>query len=158
MEIINKQAPKKFQILEKYEAGIELLGSEVKAIRQAHVDLSGAHVKLISGQAYLINAKIFPYKFARAEGYLEDRTRRLLLHKKELLNIKSKLDTGKFTLAPLSLYLKNGKFKLEIALAKGKKAHEIRKDAKKQAIERERERDLKNEFCINDDSKNNLIL
>lgn len=146
MKIINKQAPNKFQILEKYEAGIELLGSEVKAIRQSHVDLSGAYVKLMSGQAYLINAKIFPYKFARIEGYLEDRTRRLLLHKKELLGIKTKLDTGKFTLAPLSLYLKNGKFKLEVALAKGKKSHELRKDAKQQAIERDRERELKSEI------------
>lgn len=146
MKIFNKQAPNKFNIEERYESGIELLGSEVKAIRQGHVNLTGAYVKLMSGQAYLINAKIFPYKYSRIEGYQEDRTRRLLLHKKELLSIKNKLDTGKFTLAPLSLYLKNGKFKLEIALAKGKKAHEVRKDAKQQAIERDHERELKNEI------------
>ncbi len=146
MKIINKQAPNRFQIVEKYEAGIELLGSEVKAIRLAHVDLNGSYVKFMSGQAYLINAKIFPYKFSRIEGYQEDRTRRLLLHKKELLSLKNKLDTGKYTLAPLSLYLKKGKIKLEICLAKGKKDFERRKDAKRQAIERDRERELKNEF------------
>ena len=146
MKIFNKTAPSKFNVEEKFEAGIELLGSEVKAIRQAHVDLTSAYVKLMSGQAYLINAKIFPYKFSRIEGYQEDRTRRLLLHKKEILSIKNKLDTGKYTLAPLSLYTKNSKFKLEIGLARGKKDHERRKDAKQQAIQRDRERELKNEF------------
>jgi SsrA-binding protein len=144
MRIFNKTAPQKFKIEEKYEAGVELLGSEVKAIRLGHADLSGSYVKLMSGQAYLINAKIFPYKFSRVEGYQEDRSRRLLLHKKELLSLKNKLDTGKFTLAPLSLYLKHGRFKLEIGLAKGKKDYERRKDLKQQAINRDQERELKN--------------
>ncbi len=146
MKIFNKKAPNKFNIEEKFEAGIELIGSEVKAIRLGHVDINSAYVKIMSNQAYLINAKIFPYKYSRVEGYQEDRTRRLLLHKKELLGIKNKLDTGKFTLAPLSLYLKHGKFKLEIGLAKGKQEHERRKDAKNQAIQRDRDRELKNEF------------
>jgi len=144
MKIFNKTAPQKFKIEEKFEAGIELLGSEVKAIRLGHADLSGSYVKLMSGQAYLINTKIFPYKFSRVENYQEDRTRRLLLHKKELLSLKNKLETGKYTLAPLSLYEKHGRFKLEIGLAKGKKDYERRKDVKQQAIERDRERELKN--------------
>lgn len=146
MKIFNKTAPNKFNVEEKYEAGIQLLGSEVKAIRLDHVDLKSSYVKIMSGEAFLINAKIFPYKFSRVEGYMEDRTRRLLLHKKELLAIKNKLDTGKYTITPLSLYQKNGKFKLEIAVAKGKKDHERRKDAKQQAINRDRDRDLKNSF------------
>ena len=144
MKIINKTAPSKFNILEKYESGIELLGSEVKALRLGHADLKSSYVKIMSGQAYLINAKIFPYKFSRAEGYQEDRTRRLLLHKKEILAIKNKLDTGKFTLTPLSLYDKHGRFKLEIGLAKGKKDYERRKDQKQQAIKRDLEREEKN--------------
>ena len=82
MKILNKTAPSRFKIEEKYEAGIELLGSEVKAIRLGHVDLNSSYVKIMSGEAYLINAKIFPYKFSRVEGYSEDRTRKLLLHKK----------------------------------------------------------------------------
>ncbi len=144
MKIYNKTAPNRFKIDEKYEAGIQLLGSEVKAIRLGHVDLSGSYVKLMSGEAYLINSKIFPYQYSRKEGYQEDRTRKLLLHKKELLTLKNKLDTGKFTLAPLSLYLKNGHFKLEIGLARGKREFERRKDLKQQAIERDREKELKN--------------
>lgn len=144
MRIFNKTAPQKFSIENKYEAGIELLGSEVKAIRLGHVDLASSYVKIINGEAKLINAKIFPYKFSRVEGYMEDRTRRLLLHKSELRTIKNKLDTGKFTLAPLSIYEKNGKFKLEIGIAKGKKQHERRKDLKEQAIRRDQERELKN--------------
>jgi SsrA-binding protein len=146
MRIINKTAPNKFKISEKYEAGIELLGSEVKAIRLGHVDLSGSYVKIMSGQAYLINSKIFPYKFSRVENYQEDRTRRLLLHKKELLSLKNKLDTGKFTIAPLALYDKHNIFKLEIALASGKKAYERRKDLKQQALNRDQDRELKNQF------------
>jgi len=146
MRIFNKTAPNKFNVEEKYEAGIELLGSEVKAIRLEHVDLNSAYVKIMSGEAYLINAKIFPYKFSRVEGYTEDRTRRLLLHKKELLAIKNKLDTGKFTVTPLSIYEKHGKFKLEIGVARGKKDYERRKDLKQQAINRDRDRELKNEF------------
>lgn len=143
MKIYNKTAPSKFKIEERYEAGIQLLGSEVKAIRLGHIDLSGSYVKLMSGEAYLINAKIFPYQYSRTEGYQEDRTRKLLLHKKELLTIKNKLDTGKFTLAPLSLYLKNGHFKLEVAIARGKKDYERRKDLKQQAIEKDRQREEK---------------
>ena len=75
MKIQNKTAPNKFNIEEKYEAGIELLGSEVKAIRLGHADLASSYVKIMSGEAYLINAKIFPYQYARVEGYQEDRTR-----------------------------------------------------------------------------------
>lgn len=144
MKIFNKTAPSRFKIEEKYESGIELLGSEVKAIRLGHVDLNSSYVKIMSGEAYLINAKIFPYKFSRVEGYSEDRTRRLLLHKKELLKIKNSLDTGKYTIAPLSIYEKHGKFKLEIGVAKGKKEFERRKDLKQQAIKRDQDRELKN--------------
>ena len=77
MRIINKTALSRFAIEEKYEAGIELLGSEVKAIRLGHMDITSSYIKIISGQAYLVNGKIFPYKFSRIEGYQEDRTRRL---------------------------------------------------------------------------------
>ncbi len=146
MRIVNKTAPSRFNIEEKYEAGIELLGSEVKAIRLGHMDITSSYVKIISGQAYLVNGKIFPYKFSRIEGYQEDRTRKLLLHKKELLTLKNKLETGKYTLVPLSLYLKHGIFKVEVGLAKGKKDHEKDKDSKRRAIERARSREEKNVF------------
>lgn len=146
MKIVNKTAPSKFNVEEKYEAGISLLGSEVKAIRMGHMDLGGAYIKILSGEAILVNAKIFPYKFSRVEGYQEDRSRKLLLHKTELRNLKSRLETGKYTLVPLSVYLKKGMFKVEIGLAKGKKEFERRKDSKSRAIERDREREAKYDY------------
>jgi len=146
MKITNKHAPNKFNIEQTIEAGVQLLGSEVKALRLGHADINSAYVKLMSNEAYLINAKIFPYEFSRVEGYQEDRTRKLLLHKKEILKLKTSLDTGKYTIAPLSFYIKNGKFKLEIALAKGKKDFERKKDSKRKAIERDRAREEKNVY------------
>lgn len=146
IRIFNKTAPKNFNIDEKLVAGIVLLGSEVKAVRQGHVDLNSSYVKIIGREAFLINAKIFPYKFSRIEGYQEDRTRKLLLHKKEIQTLKSKLETGNYTLIPLSIFINKGNFKVEIALSKGKKAYEKRKDSKRAAIERAQERELKEIF------------
>lgn len=143
MQIVNRFS-KTFKVLEKIEAGIALLGSEVKALREGHADITGSHVRISGRQAYLINAKIFPYKFSRIEGYQEDRTRKLLLHKKEILALKSKLDQGKFTLVPLSIYLKKGNFKLEIALADAKNKREKRRDRRQETIEKEQARELKN--------------
>src|SRR3989344_4474720 len=142
MKIINRYA-KTFKIEEKLEAGIVLLGSEVKALRAGHADISNAYVRISGPEAYLINAKIFPYKFSRIEGYQEDRTRKLLLHKKEILALKSKLDQGKFTIVPLSIYLKDGNFKLELALVESKNKREKPRDKRREAIEREQGRELK---------------
>jgi SsrA-binding protein len=144
MRILNKTAPASFNVEEKLEAGIVLHGSEVKALRLGHADLAGSYVKILGSEAYLVNAKVYPYEFARTEGYQEDRTRKLLLHKKEILALKSKLDQGSFTLVPLAVYESHGNFKVQIALARGKKAHERRRDAKRRAIERVVERELKN--------------
>ncbi len=146
IKIFNKTAPKNFNISEKIVAGVVLLGSEVKAIRQGHVDLNSAYVKIVNGEAMLINAKIFPYKFSRTENYQEDRTRKLLMHKKEIQAIKSKLETGNYTLVPLSMFISKGNFKLEVALSKGKKDYEKRKDSKRATIERVQERELKENY------------
>lgn len=144
MKITNKSAPSSFSIIERLEAGLVLLGSEVKALRLGHADINGAYVKIIGLEAYLINAKIFPYEYSRLENYQEDRTRKLLIHKKEILALKSKLDQGSFTLIPTMIYEKKGNFKIEVALAKGLKKQDKRKDAKRQALNRAAERDLKN--------------
>ena len=143
MKIVNKNAHG-FTVEERLEAGIVLLGSEVKALRAGHADLAGSYAKIIGSEGYLVNAKIFPYEFSRIEGYQEDRTRKLLLHKRELLALKSRLDQGNFTLIPFSLYEKNGNFKLDLALVRGKKKQERRRDAKRQALARAAEQDLKN--------------
>lgn len=143
MKILNRFA-KTYRPLERLEAGIVLLGSEVKALRANHADITGAHVRISGSEAYLINAKIFPYKFSRTESYQEDRSRKLLLHKREIIALKSKLDQGKFTIVPLSLYLKNGNFKLELALVESKNKREKRRDRRRETIAREGARDLKN--------------
>lgn len=143
MKIVNRFI-KSYKPLEKLEAGIVLLGSEVKALRANHADITGAHVRISGSEAYLINAKIFPYKFSRIESYQEDRTRKLLLHKREIIALKSKLDQGKFTIIPLSLYLKNGNFKLELALVESKNKREKRRDRRQETLSREEARELKN--------------
>ncbi len=143
MQILNRYA-KNYKYLEKLEAGIVLLGSEVKALRTGHADISGAYVKILGTEAYLINGKIFPYKFSRLDGYQEDRSRKLLLHKQEIMALKSKLDQGKFTLIPLSIYLKERNFKVDIALVEGKNKGEIRKDSKQAVLDRVAEREAKN--------------
>ncbi len=143
VKIFNKTAPRNFNIVEKITAGIVLLGSEVKAARQGHVDLNSAYVKIVNREAMLINAKIFPYKFSRTQNYQEDRSRKLLLHKKEIQALKSKLETGNFTLVPIKMFISKNNFKLEIALSKGKKEYEKRKDSKRATIERVQERELK---------------
>jgi len=146
MKIKNRKISRNFKVFETFEAGIVLLGSEVKAIRLGHVDLNSSYVKILGLEAFLVNAKIFPYQFSRVENYDEQRTRKLLLHKKEILGLKSKMDEKNMTLVPISIYEKNGHFKLEIALSKGKKAYEQKKDSKRKVLERVQERELKNSF------------
>jgi SsrA-binding protein len=145
VKIINKDASRSFITDDRFEAGIVLIGSEVKAIRLGHADLSGSYVKLLDGQAYLVNAKIFPYKFSRVENYEETRMRKLLLHKKQLLLLKHRLESGNLTLVPLSLYTTGRNLmKLEFAIAKGKKEFDKREDIKKRVENREIEREIKN--------------
>lgn len=143
MRIDNRYA-KTYKIEEKLEAGIALLGSEVKALRAGHGDISSSYVRITGLEAYLVNSKIFPYKFSRVEGYQEDRSRKLLLHKKEILSLKSKMDQGKFTIIPLSIYLKDDNFKVEIALVLSKNKKEKHNDKRKDTINRDIEREMKN--------------
>ncbi|MEX2013060.1 MAG: SsrA-binding protein SmpB [Candidatus Levyibacteriota bacterium] len=142
MKIGNKKAFFDYQITDRLEAGINLLGAEVKAIRLGHADLSGSFVRLIGNEAYLLNAKIFPYKYAAPEGYDENRTRKLLLHKKEIISLKGKTDGANLAIVPISLYLKNGYVKVELGLGKGKKKYEKKEAIKAKDIERDIEQDL----------------
>jgi SsrA-binding protein len=143
MKIVNRRAPYDFQLLDRFEAGINLLGAEVKAARQGHVDLSNSFVRITGSEAYLINAKILPYEFARPEGYDSRRTRKLLLHKKEILSLKSKTEAGNLTIVPVSLYTTHNYIKLELALAKSKKKFEKKESLKQKAVERDIEEALK---------------
>lgn len=142
MRILNKKAGFDYELKEHFEAGIQLIGSEVKAIRLGHVDLSSSHVKIMGSEAYLINSKIFAYKYARPEDYQETRTRKLLLHKQEILSIKAKMDGQNLTIVPVSLYTKNALIKVELAFARGKKEYQKKESIKKRDIQRDLDREL----------------
>lgn len=142
MKISNKKAFFNYEVLDRFEAGINLYGQEVKAIRLGHADLTGSFVKIIGSEAYLINAKIFPYEKARSEDYDEARTRKLLLHKSEIIALKSKMDGQNLNLVPLSLYLKSHLVKVELALGKGKKKYDKKQSIKKKDLQKDLEADL----------------
>ncbi len=142
MKITNRKAFFEYEIVETFEAGINLYGHEVKSIRIGKADLAGAFVRIIGSEAYLVNAKIYPYQAGQVEDYDERRTRKLLLHKKQIISLKSKTEGANLSLVPVSLYLKNGFIKLEIGLGKGKKKFEKRQAIKKRDLQRETEREL----------------
>jgi SsrA-binding protein len=125
------------------EAGIQLLGVEVKSIKEGRVQLDHSFVKLISGELFLVNADIPLYQFAVKPNYNPQRSRKLLLHKKELLSLAGKMDTKHLTIIPLSCYTTRGSVKLEIALAKRKHQYDKRDDLRKKAIQRDVERELR---------------
>lgn len=137
MKISNKRAPMNFEIIEKLEAGIDLLGSEVKAFRLGHVDLTGSYIRIIGLESFLVGARIFPYQYARPEGYDEMRSRKLLLHKSQIRGLKQHLDSGGLTIVPLSMYTIGTLIKLEIALSKGRKEYDKRQIIKKRDQDRE---------------------
>ena len=142
MKISNKKAYRNYSISETLEAGISLIGSEVKAVREGMADLSGSFAKIIGTETYLVNAKIFPYKYARPEGYDEKRTRKLLLHKKEILALKHRMDGSNLSVVPLSIYTTKSFIKVELGIGKGKKEYQKKEAKKKKDIERSIEQDL----------------
>ena len=141
MKIFNKKATFEYEILERIEAGVSLSGAEVKSVKGGHAQLTGAFVRIIGSEAYLVNAQVYPYTYARPEGYDPKRTRKLLLHKAELIRLKTKLEGANLTLIPLSWYTKGPLVKLEVGLARGKKQYEKREAKRRedQKIELERQ-------------------
>jgi SsrA-binding protein len=143
MKIFNKKATFEYEILERLEAGVNLTGAEVKSIKGGHAQLTGAFVRIIGSEAYLVNAQIFPYMYARPEGYDPRRTRKLLLHKAELIRLKSKLEGANLTLIPLSWYTRGSLVKLEVGLARGRREYEKREAKRREDQRRELERDYR---------------
>ncbi len=141
----NKKAFFDYEILEKKEAGIALLGSEVKAIREKRVNLKDSYVRFIKGEAFLINAHISVLATTHAYyGHDELRVRKLLMHKKELQKWKQKVDQEGLTLVALALYFNHKNIvKVQVALAKGKKLHDKRQNLKEKSQKRDIERALK---------------
>ena len=139
----NRRARFDYEILEKYEAGIELLGMEVKSVRSGRMLLEGSFVIVRGGEAYLMNANIPPYQPDNApENYDPLRNRKLLLTKKEMEEL-AKSEKTNLTTVPLRLYNKGRKIKIEIALVKGKKKHDKRESIKKRETDREIRREYK---------------
>lgn len=146
MKIVNKKAFHEYTIAEKFEAGVALIGAEVKSVKGGHAQLDGAFVRIIGSEAFLVNAQIFPYKFAgppAGGGYDPKRTRKLLLHKKELLSLKGKVAGANLTLIPISWYTKGPLVKLEVGLARGKKQYEKREVKRREDQRRELEREFR---------------
>ncbi len=142
--IENKRARFDFQLLKEFEAGIELLGTEVKALRGKRGNLAGAHVLVRGGEAFLVGASIPAYQAANVpETYNPERVRRLLLTKKELAELAGADTQQGLTLVPLSLYNKNRKLKLGFALARGKKKRDKRETIKERETKRSIERQMK---------------
>lgn len=143
MKILNHRALYDYTVLDRFEAGVHLTGPEVKSLRGGHAKLDGAFVRIMGSEAYLVNAHISPYPFARIENYDPKRSRKLLLHKKEIVSLKGKIEGANLTLVPLSWYTKGSLVKLEISLARGKKQYEKRDVKRKQDQLRELEQDYR---------------
>ncbi len=141
--VINKSAKRDFEILKQLEAGVVLTGGEVKSLKASKASLKGSFIKIIKGEAFLINAQINPYSYADNSEYDPKRTRKLLLHKKQISDLKEIVNTKKVTLIPLAFTIQTKKIKLQLAVARGKKEFEKRAALKKKAIKRDLEREIK---------------
>lgn len=133
----NRKAFFDYHIEEKYEAGLVLQGSEVKSLRDGRGSLSDSYAIIKGGEAYLLHAHIAPYAPAAGMNHEPKRTRKLLLHKSQLMKLMGRLNRGGVTLIPLSLYFKNGRAKIELGLAIGKKKYDKRAAIKKRETARE---------------------
>jgi SsrA-binding protein len=139
----NKKAFHNYFIEETYQAGVSLLGSEVKSLREGKVNLGDSYGDIKRSEIYLVDAHISPYPQANRLNHNPLRTRKLLLHKKEIKRLIGKVEQRGFTLIPVKLYFVDGKVKVDLALAKGKKLFDKRETLKKKTMEREMERGRK---------------
>lgn len=143
MRIINKKALHDYYILESFEAGIQLRGAEVKAIREGRIDLGQSYARIIGGEAFLVNANIPRYHNAPIKDYDPTRSRKLLLHKKQIQSLIGRLSSGGATLVPVSVYEKNNLMKVELGIAKSKKEFDKRKVKKERDQQRRIEQEMR---------------
>lgn len=139
----NKKARHDYDISGEIEAGIVLVGTEVKSIRQGRINLKDSYADIKNGEVFLKQMHITPYQNAYYDNHEPLRSRKLLLHNKEIKKLIGKVAERGFTIIPLKVYFKNGKIKVQIGLAKGKKLYDKRDTIKKRDIEREMDRDHK---------------
>jgi SsrA-binding protein len=143
MRVANRRARHDYQLSDKFETGVVLTGAEVKSVLEGKIHLEEAYAKIIKDELFLINAHIHPYRFADTKNIDPRRTRKLLVHKKELVSLASKIKQKNLTLIPVSCYNKGRRIKVKLALAKAKKKYEKREAKKKKDIDREIERALR---------------
>lgn len=139
----NRKAFSEYYVLEKYEAGIALTGSEVKSIREGRVNLKDSYALVKGQEAFLLNCHISPYSFANRSNHDPTRTRKLLLHKYEIERLMGKIKEKGLTMVPLRMYLKGKHIKVEVALVKAKKIWGKREEKRRKAVDKEIRRALK---------------
>ncbi len=140
---VNRKAQHDYQILRTLEAGLSLLGSEIKSIREGRVSIREAYVRADNGEMWLVGAHVAQYPPAAAANHEPTRRRRLLLHKRQIAELKRSVESEGVTIVPLRLYLKGGRAKLEIAVARGKKRYDKRAAIAKRDAERQMQRALR---------------
>jgi SsrA-binding protein len=138
--ISNRRARHEYEVLDVFEAGISLKGSEVKSLRQSRANLQDSYALLKKGEVWLLGMHISPYEEANQFNHEPVRDRRLLMHKSEIRKLIGKTTEKGLTLIPMKVYFKNGKAKVELALCKGKKTYDKREDIKKRDADREMQR------------------
>lgn len=139
----NKKAYHDYFVLDRFEAGIELTGTEVKSIRAGTLNLKDSYCRILDGELWLIGMHISPYKQGSYFNVDPDRRRRLLMHKREIIRLGSRVQQEGLALIPLSLYFKDGRVKVELGLCKGKKLYDKRADAADKSAKREIDRKIK---------------
>lgn len=143
MEILNRRAKYDYEIIEKFEAGIVLTGTEIKSIRLGKVNLKDSYAIIKNEELYLLNTHISSYEKGNIFNHDENRTRKLLMHKNEIRKLNSKVTLENYTLIPLKLYFIKGKAKVLIGLCRGKKNYDKREAIKKRDTEREMRKNYK---------------
>lgn len=138
----NRKARHNYSIIDTYEAGIALMGTEVKSLREGQASLADAFATVDDGEVWLRNLHIAEYSHGTWTNHTPRRNRKLLLHRSQIDTLMGKLRDGNFTLVPLSLYFTGGRVKVELALARGKEAHDKRQDIAKRDAQREVVREL----------------
>lgn len=139
----NRAAFHEYHILERYEAGIALKGTEVKSVMSGRIQLKESYVSIRDGEIWLLNAHVSPYSHGNRENHEPLRTRKLLLHKREIEKLERETTVKGMTLVVTRIYWKNGRIKFEIGVAKGKKLYDKREDLKKRDIEKDTKAQLK---------------
>ena len=142
MKVFNRKAKFEYQLFEKFEAGIALNGAEVKSVKEGKISLDDSFARIKDGQVWLFNCHIHPYRFADTRELDPTRPRKILLHKKEIVSLESKMRQKRLTLVPLSCYTKGRLIKIELVLGRGKKEFEKKEVKKRQDLEREIEREM----------------